>query len=150
MLLRRFSGVALALACIAGPAAADDPAPDPAAVKVLSDFMTALQIADEDASAKAVMPYVHKSLLNPAGTDLSRDLRQFSFHKAHTSARMYPTPVKVTRVRMTNITAIGFKQTAEAGTTVDYFIARNDSATVPVRIFFPRSGAPKIAYMGSL
>lgn len=148
---------ALALTCSVTTtqlASADDPAPDPVAVKLVDDFMDALRIADEDASAKATLPLVHKSLLNPAKDDLSQDLRRFSFKKAHDNAKFYAAPVKVTRVRKTGITAIGFKQTAEAGSVVDYFVAKKDGVNgmpAPVRIFFPKDGgAPKIAYMGSL
>jgi hypothetical protein len=150
---------ALALTCsitTSQVATAEDPAPapDPAAVKLVDDFMTALRIAGDEESAKATLPLVHKSLLNPAKDDLSQDLRRFSFKKAHDNAKFYAAPVKVTRVRSTGITAIGFKQTAEAGSVVDYFIAKKDGVSgmpAPVRIFFPKDGgAPKIAYMGSL
>jgi hypothetical protein len=159
---RRFvaslAAAALACTCLAtathAAEAADDPPPDPAAVQLLNDFMQALSVSDEDASAKATMKHVHKSLLNPAGDDLSSDLRRFSFKKAHDNAKFYASPVKITRIRKTGISAIGFKQTAEAGRVDDYFLAKKEGVNgmpAPVRVFFPKSGgAPKIAYMGSL
>lgn len=127
---------------------------DPKAEKLLNDFMTALLISESNASAKECLKHVHKSLKNDAQTDLTSDLRRFSFKKAHDNARFYQVPVKITRVRPKNITAIGFGKTAEKGKVVDYFIAKKEGENgmpAPVSIFFPEgSGEPKISYMGSL
>lgn len=129
---------------------------DPKAVQLLNDFLAALAIADETASAKACLPLVHKSLMNPAKDDLSSDLRRFSFKKAHDNAKFYAQPVKITRIRPKNISGIGAKSngTAELGAVHDYFVAKKEGGAglpAPVQIFFPQGGGePKIAYMGSL
>jgi hypothetical protein len=127
---------------------------DRKAVEVLNKFMQALRIEDADSSAKAVMQYTHRSLWNSEETDLTRDLRQFSFKKAHSNARFYQIPVKVTRVRETAISAIGYGETAEKGKVSDYFVGKKSGVNgmpAPVQIFFPADGsAPKISYMGSL
>mgnify|MGYP003966049111 CR=1 FL=1 len=136
------------------PAHAEDVKPDPKAEELLNKFMTALLVEDEAASAKAVMSLVHKSLLSNDKSDLSPDLRRFSFKKAHGGAGHYTSPVKITRVRKTGITAIGFKETAEAGAVYDYFISKKEGVTgmpAPVKVFFPKDGGElKISYMGSL
>jgi hypothetical protein len=128
---------------------------NPEAMEVLNKFMEALMIADADKSAQEVMKYVHKSLVNDEGTDLIRDLRSFSFKKAHSNAKYYQIPVVVTRVRKTDKrTAIGYDNKAEAGRIEDYFVAKKKGANglpAPVQIFFPADGGtPRIAYMGSL
>ncbi|MBI2340263.1 MAG: hypothetical protein HYU99_07865 [Deltaproteobacteria bacterium] len=127
---------------------------DPGAVELLNKLMTALQEPDEAKSIQAVLPLLHKSLLNADGTDLSRDVKQFSFKKAHGGAPLYANPVKVTRVRETPQTEVGFKATAEGGQVADYFVAKKEGKAgmpAPVKIFFPAGGgAPKILYLGSL
>jgi hypothetical protein len=133
---------------------AQDVSSDPKIEALLNNFMNALLIADEEKSAKECMKYVHKSLLNQAGNDLSPDLRRFSFKKAHDNAKFYQVPVKVTRVRPTNTSAIGFGPTAEAGTVHDYFVGKKEGVNgmpAPIKVFIPSNGGePKVSYMGSL
>ena len=115
--LRGFGFSLLLLASTAAPtllpklahAQLDEPV-DPRAEKVLSDFLAALTAneASIDAAIKAALPYLHKSLLGPGGSDVSADLRRFSFKKAWENAKFYAQPVKITRVRKTSTTAIGF------------------------------------------
>lgn len=127
---------------------------DARAEKLLNNFMKALSIENFDESAKAVMKYTHKSLHNADGTNLTSDLLRFSFKKAHDNAKFYAQPVKITRVRKTGVTAIGFKETAQKGTVYDYFISKKDGVDgmpAPVKIFFPEDGSdPLVNYMGSL
>lgn len=129
---------------------------DPKAVQLLNDFFAALAVADENASAKACLAVVHKSLMNAAKDDLTSDLRRFSFKKAHDNAKFYAQPVKITRIRPKNISGIGAKSngTAELGAVHDYFVAKKEGTAglpAPVQVFFPQGGGdPKIAYMGSL
>lgn len=128
---------------------------EPKAMELLNKFLEALLIEDADASAKALLPLVHKSLMDDNGDDLTRDLRSFSFKKAHSNAKFYQSPVRVTRVRKTDSrTAIGYGDSAEKGRIEDYFIAKKQGVNgmpAPVQIFFPANGGePKIAYMGSL
>jgi hypothetical protein len=127
---------------------------DPRAVEVLNVFMHELMVSDEEESVQQVIRYVHKSLWNADGTDLTADIRRFSFKKARQNAQFYQVPVKITRVRETKVTAIGFGETAESGKVVDYFIAKKPGVNgmpAPIKIFFPADGSePKISYMGSL
>jgi hypothetical protein len=128
---------------------------DAAAEQLLSATLAALQQnRDEDAAVRAIVPYVHRSLLDATGAQLTTDVRQFSFKKAFGAAPLYGVPVKVTRTRPSNVTAIGFGATAERGRSVDYFVAKRDGQPgmpAPVTVFFPESGgAPKVSYLGSL
>lgn len=127
---------------------------DPRAVQLLNALMRGLATADPGESARALLPFVHKSLKNAAGDGLSRDLLQFGHKKAHANARHYAVPVQVTRVRTTSTTGIGFGDTAEAGRVDDYFIAKRagvNGMPAPVKVFFPADGgAPLVSYMGSL
>jgi len=136
------------------PAYPADVKPNPKAEVLLNKFLQALLTGDENASVKAVMPLVHKSLLSNDKKDLSPDLRLYSFKKAHRNARHYSLPVKITRVRKTGVTAIGFKETAEAGIVYDYFISKKKGIgglPSPVKVFVPKNGGElKISYMGGL
>jgi len=127
---------------------------DKRAETLLNDFMKALLIENSEASAKACLKHVHKSLMNSNGDNLTKDLLDFSFKKAHSNAKFYANPVKITRVRKNKVTAIGFKETGENGSEYSYFISKKDGVNgmpAPVNIFFPADGsAPKISYMGSL
>lgn len=161
--LRGFGFSLLLLASTAAPtllpklahAQLDEPV-DPRGEKVLNDFLAALTAneASIDAAIKAALPYLHKSLLGPGGSDVSADLRRFSFKKAWENAKFYAQPVKITRVRKTSTTAIGFRETAEKGKVVDYFVGKKEGVSgmpAPVKIFFPEGGGePKISYVGSL
>ncbi len=127
---------------------------DKQAEVLINNLMTALLVEDFDASIKAAMPYLHKSLLNDLGTDISADLKAFSFKKAHDGAKNYAVPVKISRVRETTTTAIGFGPTAQEGQVVDYFIDKKAGTTgmpAPVKVFFPKDGsAAMISYVGSI
>lgn len=113
-----------------------------------------LSLASASFSHKGALPYLHKSLLAPGGGDVSGDLRRFSFKKAWENAKFYAQPVKITRIRRTGISAIGFRETAEKGKVSDYFVAKKEGVSgmpAPVKIFFPEGGGePKISYVGSL
>lgn len=133
-----------------------DEAVEPRAEKLLNDFLAALTSNPDnmDAAVKAALPYLHKSLLGPGGTDVSADLRRFSFKKAWENAKFYAQPVKITRIRRTGVSAIGFRETAEKGRVTDYFVAKKEGVNgmpAPVKIFFPEGGGePRISYVGSL
>jgi hypothetical protein len=133
----------------------DEPV-DARAEKLLNDFLAALTGSPDnmDAAIKAALPHLHKSLLAPGGGDVSSDLRRFSFKKAWENAKFYAQPVKITRIRRTGTSAIGFRETAEKGKVTDYFIAKKEGTSgmpAPVKIFFPEGGGePKISYVGSL
>lgn len=133
----------------------DEPV-DARAEKLLNDFLAALNAHPDnmDAAVKAALPYLHKSLLAPGGGDVTGDLRNFSFKKAWSNAKFYAQPVKITRIRRTGLSAIGFRETAEKGKVSDYFVGKKEGVNgmpAPVKIFFPEGGGePKISYVGSL
>lgn len=144
---------AAANAGAAEPAPASAPADQEAAAKAMLDgFIAALQLADFEQAAKGALPFLHKSLLNKTGDDLSGDLRKVGFKKAHSNAKQYAHPVKIARVRPTGAVSVGFKDTAEPGIVHDYFIAKKDGGLPsPIKVFFPAAGgAPKVSYLGSL
>lgn len=130
------------------PREADVPALLGATLSVLQ------QNRDEEAAAAAIVPYLHKSLLDASGARLTTDVRSFSFKKAHGSAGLYGVPVTITRVRPSAVTAIGFGPTGEQGRSIDYFVAKRPGVNgmpAPVTVFFPAGGGPpKVAYLGSL
>ena len=130
------------------------PDADPAAVELLNQFMTALLIKDDSARLTAVLPCVHKTLLNNEGTDLSPTVKDFSYRRAVTDAALYQIPVRVTRVAKDKSTAVGFGESAESGRTDRYFVAKREGVSglpAPIHIFFPKDGSkPKIVNMGSL
>ncbi|MCS6823744.1 MAG: hypothetical protein NZ529_05570 [Cytophagaceae bacterium] len=117
---------------------------------LLNNFMNALLIADENVSAKEVMKYTHSSLHNANGTDLSDDLRRFSFKKAHENAKLYHVPVKIVKIRKTSSGALG----SDKGDFYEYYISKKNADSglpSPIRIFISQSGGePKITYMGGL
>ena len=141
-----------------GPTAAAEANDDPRSAEVanlLGATLGALQrTPDAEAAATAILPYLHRSLLDASGAHLTADVRTFSFKKAHGAAGLYANPVKITRVRPSNVTAIGFGPTAEQGRSVDYFVAKRDGVAgmpAPVTVFFPASGGPpKVSGIGSL
>lgn len=143
-----------------GPNASPDQSPPPAGSDIvgitdlLNATMTALLIEDEAESAKAILLYVHKSLKKAGGAELTTDVRQFSFKKAHDNAKFYAFPVQVTRARENAVTGIGFGDTAEMGRTEDHFLAKKEGQAglpAPMTVFIPASGGPpKVSYLGSL
>ena len=128
--------------------------PDPAAVNLCSQLLESLQIGDYDARIKAVLPLVHASLRNRQGTDLDRNVKEFSFKKASGAAKLYGPPAQVTEVHKGRESTIGFRETAERGRTDKYFVAKLDPANgrpAPLHVFWPSNGGkPSIVNMGSL
>lgn len=148
--------IAPTFSLVENEAHAEEAAVDPRAEELLNKFMGALQdnSGDMNAAAVAAKPFLHKSLYSKDGTSLSPDLMRFSFKKAWEGSKFYSVPVKITRIRPTNVSAIGFRETAEAGKVVDYFIAKRPGIAglpAPVKVFFPAGGGePKISYIGSI
>ncbi|MDQ7825847.1 MAG: hypothetical protein RDV48_23800 [Candidatus Eremiobacteraeota bacterium] len=127
--------------------------PDPAAVALLNEFLTALSIPDDEKRLKAVLPLVHKSLIAKNG-DLDRNVKDFSYRKACENVRFYQQPASIYEVHKGNVFTIGFKETAEQGRNDKYFINKKAGVAgrpAPLHVFFPSSGGPpKITNMGSL
>jgi hypothetical protein len=127
---------------------------DSAALELLNQFMAALLIKDESERLAAVLPCVHKSLLNNEGTDLSPTVKDFSYKKAVMNVALYQVPVRVTLVAKGKDTAVGHGNSAESGRTDRYFVAKREGVTglpAPIHVFFPKDGTkPRIVNMGSL
>lgn len=129
---------------------------DQRGIEVINKFMEAINnnSGDENAAAKAAMPYIHKSEYDNTGTALKRDRMDFSFKKAWQNAKFYDTPVKVTRIQKQNLSAIGFGSTAESGIAYKVFIGKKSGVAgmpAPLNVFFPTNGSePKVYYYGSL
>ena len=124
------------------------------AVAMLNQFIKALMLDDSQERLRAVLPFVHKSMLSPDGNDLDRTVKEFSYKRAVQNVKFYQVPVKITRVAMGNVRTIGFKSTAERGRVDRYFVAKRSGVAglpAPIHIFFPENGGvPKIINMGSL
>ena len=131
-------------------------AKDNQAANLLNTFIEALLIEDFNVSAKTVFPLTHKSNYNRSHTELSSDLLNFSFKKAHANAKFYQAPVLITRVQDLKTTEIGHPSynSHEKGIERKYWIDKKPGVNgmpAPIAIFFPADGgAPKISYMGSL
>lgn len=150
----RFIGIIVAMLCGLTQTVEAKKMRDQQALMLLNNVFQALQISDFDQSVQASLPYLHRSLLNESGTDITADLRRFGFKKAHEGIAHYAFPVQVKRVRKTGLSAVGFGSTAEEGDVYDYFVEKNTHSSgqpAPVKVFFPKSGqAPKIYYLGSI
>jgi hypothetical protein len=153
-------GVLAAVAAVfvvgqAAPAAAVEKIPpDPKVEQLVKDVLAALQTPDEAARIKAVLPLVHKSLLNKEGTDLSSNVKQFSFKKASVGANNYLP--EITEVQKGGVVTVGFKETAESCRKDKYFIKAKDPdgkgfRPAPIVVCLPQNGGePRILDFGSL
>ncbi len=129
---------------------------DKRGIAVIDSFMTALMNHQDNemAAASAALPFIHRSEYDNTGTNLKRDRLDFSFKKAWQNAKFYKWYVQPTMVQKQNLTAIGFGETAEAGTAYKVWIAKKDGVgglPAPLNVFFPADGSePKLYYYGSL
>lgn len=128
--------------------------PDPRGTELVNKLLNALSIEDPAERLKAVIPLVHKSLLTSDGSDLSRDIKDFSYKKAYNNVKFYQIPASIREVHKGRVMTIGFRETAEKGRTDKYFINKKPGTTglpAPIHVFFPEDGgAPSIVNMGSL
>ena len=95
------------------------------------------------ALGKQAMKFYHRSHYNNAGDNLKDDRLRFSFKKGATDLKFYECPVKITRVRKTATSGIGFKETAEKGSVYDYFLAKKAGVSglpAQVRVFVNEKG----------
>lgn len=154
------------LALVAGQARAGAPTdvpPDPKVVEFINGFCADMGAAakekagmtDADISelGKKAMKYYHKSHFNGAKDNLKDDRLRFSFKKGIGNLKFYKCPVEITRVRKTNTSGIGFKDTAEKGQVFDYFLKKNDGvAGMPaqIRVFVNEKGEISFDDLGSL
>ena len=127
---------------------------DPAATELCTSLLSALAKEDPKERLAAVMPLVHRSLLNNRGNDLDHNVKEFSYRKASGAAKLYQNPAQIVEVHKGNVTTIGFKETAERGRTDKYFVGKKEGVAgrpAPLHVFWPeKGGAPKIVNMGSL
>lgn len=129
-------------------------APDPAAAKLVNDFMTALTIADEAERLQAILPLVHNSLKTNDKKDLFSSVKQFSYKRAVNMIKLYKIPVELGEVHKGTDSTVGFKETAEVGRRDKYFVKKKEGVNglpAPIHVFIPKSGGtPKIYDFGSL
>jgi len=128
--------------------------PDAKAVEVINKLLAAFSLTDSELRLKAVIPLLHKSMYTNDGKDLSKNVKDFSYKKAVENVKFYSIPAVITEVHKGNVTAIGFKETAERGRTDKYFVGKKDAKNgrpAPIHIFFPENGGePKVVNIGSL
>jgi len=141
----------LALAAGVCPAIEKIP-PDPKGVQLCNDVLAALSIADETQRIKALVPLLHKSLLN--GDDLDDNVRQWSYKKAVQNVKFYAQPADIKEVHKGNVLTIGYGATAERGRRDKYFVKKKPGQAgmpAPLAIFWPEGGGePKVIDIGSL
>ncbi len=129
-------------------------APDPAAAKLVNDFMNALTIADEAERLQAILPMVHDSLKSNDKKDLFSSVKQFSYKRAVNMIKLYKLPVELGDVHKGSVSTVGFKEAAERGRRDKYFVKKKDGVNglpAPIHVFIPEAGgAPKIFDFGSL
>jgi len=127
---------------------------DPKGVKLCSDFLAALAIADEAKRIAAAIPLLHKTLLTEDGKDLTEDVKRFSFKKASDNAKHYKQPAEVTVVHKGMDQTVGAGKQAEKGRADKYFVAKKEGVAgrpAPLHVFWPADGgAPKLINIGSL
>ncbi len=127
---------------------------DQRGIKAINDFMTALNAGTKEEAAKNAIKFIHKSEYDNTGAALKQDRMNYSFKKAWENAKFYQTPVKVTRVQKQALTAIGFGNTAEKGTSYKVWISKKEGVAglpAPLNVFFPADGStPTLHYYGSL
>ncbi len=121
---------------------------------VLQKFIDILLDPNFDAAAEKALQVIHKSDFNNSGEALKSDRLQFSFKKAWQNAKFYQNPIKITRVQKTSLSGIGFKDTAENGTSYKVWVGKKKGVNgmpAPIYVFFPAGGGePKIHDYGSL
>jgi hypothetical protein len=144
-------------------AAAGDVPQDPKVVEFINKFCAdigaAAQASDNNDDVavselgKKAVKYFHKSHYDNTGANLKADRLRFSFKKGSGDLKFYDCPVKITRVRKTGTTAIGFKETGEKGAVYDYFLAKKAGVSgmpAQIRIFVSETGGIWIDDVGSL
>ncbi len=130
---------------------------DPRAQLLLNSFFEALLITDnEDARFNAVVPTVHRSLLNRDRSDFAPGIRDYAYRRACREVELFQYPVKVVRVRRGTTTAIGVGPDKEIGRVDKYYVEAKPQhqgtvSPAPLHVFFPQDGsAPTISNFGSL
>ena len=96
--------------------------------------MEGLRNQDIESSIQEIIPHLHKTLKTTDGSDITRDLKLYSFKKAHRGAIRYYFPVKITRIRKVYFQ----RDLGEEGQEYDFFIAKLPLYTgypAPVKIF---------------
>jgi hypothetical protein len=140
-----------------------DVQPDPKVVEFINGFCAEMNAATKDIASpsdaevselgKKALKFYHRSHYNGAKDNLKDDRLRFSFKKGIGNLKFYDCPVKITRVRKTATSGIGFKDTAEKGLVFDYFLKKKDGvAGLPaqVRVFVSEKGEISFDDLGSL
>lgn len=144
----------LSMPLLVGTAAAQQQ-DDKQATVLLNNFMTAMTGSlTPERALKDALPYLHPSLLDKSGKELSDSLRKSSFKSAHRAAKLYAVPVKVTEAKPTIQKQVAYRGNTDKGLVVEYFIARKEGVSggpAAVPVFFPENGGlPKVVDISKL
>ncbi|MEA1914018.1 MAG: hypothetical protein U9N30_01765 [Campylobacterota bacterium] len=122
--------------------------------KVLNQFLNILQNNSYYQSSGMVVPLMHRSLLTNNANQLDDDTYRYSFKKAHSNARNYTYPVRITRIQRLKTTGVGYENTYDQGVEYKIWISKNTSqkgAPAPLVVFFKHGAAnAQLTYVGSL
>ena len=128
--------------------------PDAKVAALVKQTLAALQLPNDAARLKALLPLVHRSLKTADGGDLARTVKDFSFKKASRGAGNYLP--EITEVHKGAVSTVGFKETAQRCRRDKYFVKPKDPdgkgfRAAPIHVCVPEDGsAPTILDFGSL
>lgn len=124
---------------------------------VLDQYVAALNAPTLDSCATLFFPIAGGGLVNPAGTALGGDLKQFSLKKDYQNIKFYQQPVKITRVNVRFSNGDGYGASAIRGKVYKIWIAKKPGVAgmpAPVSIMVPEGHqtikTPKVIGIGSL
>jgi len=130
--------------------------PDPKLVKLVQDFLAALDTEGDDARLKAVLPFVHKSLITDDGKDIIPAQKPFAYARAVKAVhehKHYDKPAVIHVVHRGTMHTIGTPGNGETGRIDKYFVRKKANVNglpAPIHVFIPEKGEPKILNFGSL
>ncbi len=124
---------------------------------VLDQYVAALNAPTLDSCAALFFPIAGGGLVNPEGTSLDSDLKQFSLKKDYQNIKFYLQPVKIIRVNVRWCHGDGYGASAVKGKVYKIWIAKKPGVaglTAPVSIMVPEGHpaikTPKVIGIGSL
>jgi len=123
---------------------------------VLDQYVAVLNAPDLDSCAVLFFPIAGGGLVNPEGTALDSDLKQFSLKKDYSNIKFYTQPAKITRVNARASSGDGYGASAIAGKIYKIWIAKKPGVAgmpAPVSIMVPQGHetikTPKVIGIGS-
>lgn len=125
---------------------------------VLEQYVAMLRAGpDVPSVAKAFVAIAGGGVVNEDGSQLRKDVPEFSLKKDFNGVKFYADPVTITRVNATKSGGQGFGPSAIAGMVYKIWIAKKEGAggmPAPISIMVPEGHAtiktPKVVNIGSL